>query len=209
MLSRTILPVFTHRPLVAVTLAAALGTACRPTEATKSAADSTPVAAAPDSQYTPTAMIAAFRRKAGAQTLRLGPGAATHRDTLVTRYVHALERADTAAFRAMQLDVGEFAWLYYLDSPMARTPYELDPDVMWMQIASQSTRGLTRALARFGGRSLGTTATTCEAPTVSGSLRLHACSVTLRPSDAPAVVLPLSIVERDGRFKFVGYGNPL
>jgi hypothetical protein len=93
---------------------------------------------------------------------------------------------------------------------MAQKPYELDPDVMWMQIGSQSQRGLTRALARFGGHPLGATRTACEDPKPAGALRLHACTLTWRPAGASAdFAMPLSIVERDGRFKFVGYGNKL
>jgi hypothetical protein len=208
MLSRTVHPVFPRRRLASLLLAAALGTACRPTESTKVATDST--AAGADSQFTPAAMIAAFRAKIPGHPTQLGAGAATDRGALVAGYARALERGDTTALRAMQLDVAEFAWLYYVDSPMAQQPYELDPDVMWMQISSQSTRGLTRALARFGGHALGAPAPTCEAPKAAGALRLHACTLTLRAPDTRTdVTIPLSIVERDGRFKFVGYGNGL
>ena len=211
MLSRTVPPVFHTRKLATLVLTtiAALGAGCRPTERTKAAIDSTQASTA-DSQYTPAAMVAAFRAKVPDHPTRLGAGATTDRDALVAGYVRALERSDTAAFRAMRMDVGEFAWLYYLDSPMARAPYELDPDVMWLQISSQSTRGLTRALARFGGDPLGTPTPTCEPPKLAGALRLHTCALTLRAPDTRTdVTIPLSIVERDGRFKFVGYGNGL
>jgi hypothetical protein len=197
--------VFTPRTLttLALTAIAALGAACRP-------ADSPPVAAAGDGQFTPAAMVAAFRAKLPGHPTRLGAGATTDRDALVAGYVRALERGDTTAFRAMQLDVAEFAWLYYLDSPMAQQPYELDPDVMWLQISSQSARGLTRALAHFGRHALGAPVPTCEPPKRAGALRLHACTLTLRAPDTRTdVTIPLSIVERDGRFKFVGYGNGL
>jgi len=186
----------------------ALG-ACRGADARTDAPTTTPTAAS-DSQYTPAAMVAAFRAKVADHPTQLGAGATTRRDALVAGYVRALAHSDTAAFRAMQMTVGEFAWLYYLDSPMARKPYELDPDVMCLQISSQSTRGLTRALARFGGHALGAPTPACEPPQTAGALRLHTCAVTLRAPDTRTdVTIPLSIVERDGRFKFVGYGNGL
>lgn len=166
-------------------------------------------AARADSQYAPAAMIARFRQQqAPARVTAFGSDASTSRDALVARYVHALEHADTAAFRAMRLSLGEFAWTYYADAPLAKPPYELDPDVMWMQISAQSDRGLTRALQRFGGRPFGLTTTRCEAPTTSGALRFHTCTIT-GTITGRAVALPLSIVERDGRFKFVGYANQL
>jgi hypothetical protein len=155
-------------------------------------------------------MIAALRGKLADHPARLGGGATTDRDSLIARYAHALERRDTSAFEPMRLGIGEFAWLYYLDSPMAQRPYELDPDVMWMQLSAQSARGLTRALQRFGGSSLGTWRSTCAEPTTHGALRLHDCHFAFHPGGGAAeFTLPLSIAERDGRFKFVGYGNPL
>jgi hypothetical protein len=189
----------------------ALGSACRAADtSTKSTVDSSRTPAGADSQYTPAEMIAAFRAKVGDHATQLGGGATTERDSLVARYARALERADTSAFEPMRLSAGEFAWLYYLDSPMAQRPYELDPDVMWMQMSAQSARGLTRALQRFGGHSLGAWRATCPAPSARGTLRLYECTFAFHPGGAAtAVTLPLAIVERDGRFKFVGYGNPL
>lgn len=157
-----------------------------------------------DSQYLPAVMAARFRARVPEHPTHLGDGAATDRDTLVARYVRALERADTAAFRRMRLSVSEFAWLYYLDAPLAQQPYALDPEVMWTQITAQSDRGLSRAVERFGGRPFGLTAATCKPATPAGGMRLHTCEVVGRE-----ITLPLSLVERDGWFKFVGYGNQL
>jgi hypothetical protein len=124
--------------------------------------------------------------------------------------VRGVERADTAALRPLALTVSEFAWLYYLDSPMAQKPYELDPDVMWMQISSQSQKGFVRALNVYGGKSFGAWTSTCDAPRPVGALRLHECTITLRAQGVAApAALKLSAVERDGRFKLVGFGTNL
>ncbi|AHG89429.1 hypothetical protein J421_1892 [Gemmatirosa kalamazoonensis] len=162
---------------------------------------------AADSAYAPSVMIARFRQQVPERPTRLGDGAAEGADTLLARWARGVAARDTAALRPLALTVSEFAWLYYADSPMAQPPYELDPDVMWTQISSQSARGLTRALQRFGGRSLGAVRSACTAPRVSRALRLYDCTVAV-PA-AGGATLRLSVVERDGRFKLVGFGTNL
>jgi hypothetical protein len=161
-------------------------------------------------QYTPAAMVARFRRSVPERPTALGRGAATSADSLLARWVRGVEARDSAALAPLALTASEFAWLYYLDSPMARPPYELDPDVLWVQTASRSARGLARTLERYGGRRLGRWRAACEPPATSGALRLHACAVSFRPAGAAADVrLPLSVVERDGRFKLLGLATDL
>lgn len=133
------------------------------------------------------------------------------RDSLVAAFVGSVERRDSTALRALALNIGEFAYLYYPDAPLAQPPYDLDPETMWLQIGAESGRGAARTLARYGGR-LGFVSYRCEpAPRVSGPVTLwNACTVTHR-SASGAVTEPLfgSIIERDGWFKFVGLSNRL
>lgn len=152
--------------------------------------------------YAPATMIVAFRARVPERPTTLDGAPSV--DSLLARYVRGVEARDTAALRPLAMTASEFAWLYYLDSPMAQKPYELDPDAMWTQISAQSTRGLARALERLGGRPLGAWRAACAPPRVAGALRLHDCTVS-----APDVALRLSVVERDGRFKLVGFGTSL
>lgn len=147
---------------------------------------------------------------------RIGPAPAhlagfRSRDSLVAAFARAVDRRDTAAVRSLGLTVEEFAYLYYPDAPLAKPPYELDPETMWLQIGAESDRGAARTLARYGGR-LGFVSYRCEAaPRVSGAVTLwNGCAVTHR-GPAGTVTEPLfgSIIERDGWYKFVGLSNRL
>jgi hypothetical protein len=196
-----------HGAVIAAALVASLS-ACR--AADQPSATAPAKAAGADSQYTPAAMAARFRRSVPEHPTQLGGGATASADSLVARWVRGVETRDTAGLAPLALTVSEFAWLYYLDSPMAQPPYELDPEVMWAQVSSQSARGLARTLERYGGRPLGPWRAGCEPARAAGALRLTTCTVSFRPPGAAAEVrLPLSVVERDGRFKLVGFGTSL
>ena len=185
------------RRTLALVLCAALG-GCREREPARAPA------AVDSNAYAPATLIARFRARVGDHPAQLGAGAAESVDVLLARYVRGVERADTAALAALALTEGEFAWLYYVDSPMARPPYELDPETMWSQIRGQSARGLERVLARYGGRPAGARGWACAAPQPSGAIVRHDCSVTLHGRK-----LRLGVVERDARFKLVGLGTDL
>jgi hypothetical protein len=133
-----------------------------------------------------------------------------NRDSLVHLFHQALARRDTAVLDRLQITREEFAYLYYPDSKMSHPPYELGPDVMWTQIQSQSDRGLRRLLAKYGERSFRIRGLVCTPPEHQNRVVIHQCGVQL--SDAAGAKpeqLFGSIIERDGRFKFVGYANRL
>ncbi len=166
--------------------------------------------AAADSLYAPAALIVAFRDRVPGRPTQLGGGATTSLDSLLARYAHAVERADTAALRSLVLTPSEFAWLYYLDSPMAQTPYELDPETMWLQIRSRGEQGEARALALLGGKPLGAWRHACGAFRTSGALSLVDCTITLGGRGGAAdTALRLSIVGREGRYKLVSLATSL
>lgn len=153
--------------------------------------------------------LARMRARIGAPPAHLA-GFRT-RDSLVDAFVRAVDGRDSIALRSLALTVEEFAYLYYPDAPLAKPPYELDPETMWLQIGAESGRGATRTLQRYGGR-LGFVSYQCEAaPRVSGAVTLwNACAVTHRTT-AGLVTEPLfgSVIERDGWYKFVGLSNRL
>lgn len=139
--------------------------------------------------------------------------AAPSRDALVARWAAAVAGSDTATLNALVLDRAEFAWLYYPTSRMSLPPYEAPPALLWGQLLASSEEGITQLLRRHGGQRFQVDAVRCpEPPVAEGDNRLHErCEVRMRtPGDAlPPARLFGTIVERDGRFKFLGYANAL
>lgn len=140
-------------------------------------------------------------------------GGASSRNELVRQYVRALERGDTAALRALAIDRGEFAYLYYPTTPQARPPYDLSPSLMWFLLQENSQRGMVHAIEERGGRSLGYLGYSCDGGashegenTVAGP-----CLIRRRQPRGDVVQERLFglIVERDHRFKLLSLANKL
>ncbi len=137
-------------------------------------------------------------------------GGERSREALVRAFVHAIERADTAAVRRMILSRAEFAYLYYPSTEFTRPPRRMSPDLLWFLTMQESEKGIGRLFERRGGTRLGYVATRCDPhPRVEGRNRLwDRCRVTLRTTDGTKTERLFStIIERDGRFKFVSYKN--
>lgn len=142
----------------------------------------------------------------------LDDGAARSRDALVARFVRALESRDTASLRAMAITRGEFAWLYYPSTIYARPPYETGPETIWQLMSARSAGGLSRVVARVGGAPIRLLGYACAAaPKIEGPNRYHEqCYLRYQRAGTDSVErrrLFGSIMERNGRFKFVGYAN--
>lgn len=139
--------------------------------------------------------------------------AAASREALVRRWLKAVAASDTAALNQLVLDRAEFAFLYYPASAMSQPPYEAPPQLLWGQILASSNEGLPKVLARFAGQSVALEQLACpDSGTAEGDNRLYAnCTVTVRTGSAAPVTGRLfgSIIERQGRFKFLGYANAL
>lgn len=138
-------------------------------------------------------------------------GGAGSRDALARRFVAAAARRDTAALRGLLVTRAEFAWLYFPHARLARPPYGVDPGFLWMQVGSNTARDLPKALERL---SPGTTlrALTCgDGGLVEGPNRLHegCLAVVSRGGRRDTLSAFGSILERDGRFKFLSYANRL
>jgi hypothetical protein len=132
---------------------------------------------------------------------------------LVTALLGAVARHDTASLRALVLDRAEFAWLYFPDTKFTAPPYELGPELVWLQQGMASESGVVRLLNRFGGRSLRLLTLSCpDAPSIEGDNRIvGGCRVRFSVADAPAQELKLfgALLNRDGRYKFLSYANDL
>jgi hypothetical protein len=139
--------------------------------------------------------------------------ASPSRDALIARWAAAIAKNDTSDLNAMIMDRNEFAWLYYPESPMAKPPYEAPPQLLWGQLLASSNKGATQLVNRFGGSRVTVSRVRCPTPPdTQGANVLHSkCEARL---DAPGKqtvdgVLFGTIIERDGRFKFVGLSTDL
>jgi hypothetical protein len=141
------------------------------------------------------------------------------RERLVRRFARAVERADTAALRAMVVSRAEFAWLYYPTSPYTRRPTRQNAALAWELLLMDSQKGVTRLLDRYGGRPLHLVGHTCAPEPQTQSDRTAAvpvrfwydCTLRLAPPGADTTEIRLfgPIMERDGRFKLFSYSNDL
>lgn len=133
------------------------------------------------------------------------------RAALVARLAGAITRRDTADLNAMVLNRAEFAWLFYEESPLSRPPYEAPPGLLWSQIITTSDEGIRQLMTRLGGKSIEVSDLACpNAAEQEGRNTLYKrCTVrfTARGEKPLEGNLFGSIIERDGRFKFVGLGN--
>jgi hypothetical protein len=137
-------------------------------------------------------------------------GGAESREALVRGFVRAVERADTAAVRRMILSRAEFAYLYYPSTELTHPPRRTSPELLWFLTMQESEKGIGRLFARRGGEPLGYVSQGCAAePRAEGENRLwDRCTVTVeRDGETKAERLFSTIIERDGRYKFVSYQN--
>lgn len=165
------------------------------------------VVAVVDSALTPEEHLRRFRE--GLEPVRTLEGGASSRDALVEAWADAMERGDTARLVALHLTRAEFAYLYFPESPYAAPPTRTPPDFLWFQFRAGSEKGLNRAVRRLGGRPLRIDALACAPPKSHGSSLLHeGCTVRRRTAEGTVEErLFGTIVEREGRFKFVTYAN--
>ncbi len=179
-----------------------------------------------DSILPPEVELQHFRAGIAQAPAGLEAGAPS-REELVRRFVDALEAGDTLAITALAISRAEFAYLYYPSSQYARDPYRMSPALLWFMIGENSHKGSTRAVRRYGGRPLGYTGHRCDPEprregenllwtgcVLLGATPLEArqpgaTSLGAAPAAEAGVRLFGSIVERQGRFKFVSFANPL
>jgi hypothetical protein len=137
-------------------------------------------------------------------------GGATSREALVRRFVRAVTRRDTTSAREMVLSRAEFAYLYYPHSPFTREPHKQMAGLVWFLTQANSSKGIARAFERLSGQPLRYREHRCNArPRRQGpNLLWEDCVVRLTDGGAQAELrLFGSIIQRDGRVKFVSYAN--
>jgi hypothetical protein len=139
-------------------------------------------------------------------------GGASSRDELVARFTDALAAGDRARLAGLALTAAEFAYLYYPYTRFTRRPYELGPGLVWFQLENYGSKGLNRAIDRYGGRPLRVVGHECGVLEQEGPNRVwNECVVRhVRASgDTARASLFGAILERDGQYKFISYGNRL
>jgi hypothetical protein len=165
-----------------------------------------------DSALTPDEHRRRFRELYGnpPTTTALTNGADS-RDALARQFIEALVTRDSMALVALQVTPMEFLDLYYPQSQFSRPPYELSPQLAWMQISLNSDKGLVRVLRRFTNPGIRYVSHRCPAAATSlGAGRVwEGCTVTFVVDTAPPETHRLfgGIFEYDGQFKFLGYTN--
>jgi hypothetical protein len=146
-------------------------------------------------------------------------GGADSRAALVDALLRRLEAADTLGIAELGMTPAEFAWLYYPHTMYTSPPYELAPGLVWFQLQNVSSRGLSRLLQAYAGKTLHDTGHRCpDEGEPFGTGRIwHGCSVEgmVRPEDADPDAAPVpveerlfgSILEVGGRYKFVSFAG--
>ena len=189
---------------------AALLSACAGEARSASAAAAT--AGVVDSALPIPVLLDRFRATTVDTPTVLRGGAASPRD-LVEALVGALATHDTATLRSLVLSRAEFAWLYYPHTKFTSRPYELGPELVWLQHAAASEKGAVRLLSRYGGAVLGLRSVTCADSAVSeGPNRIvGGCRVRLTSPEGAVQERRLfgALLNRDGRYKFLSYANDL
>lgn len=165
------------------------------------------VVAVVDSALAPEEHLRRFR--GGLEPVHALDSVAPSRDALVEAWAEAIERQDTARLVSLHLTRAEFAYLYFPESPYAAPPARTPPEFLWFQFRENSEKGLNRAVRRLGGRPLELEALACAAPRPHGRSLLHERCTARRRTAEGLVEQRLfgTILERDGRFKFVSYAN--
>ncbi len=152
-----------------------------------------------------------FRVAIGGDSVRALENGAPSRDLLVQHFIGALAASDTASLAKSLLSAREFAWLVYPESPYTHAPYTQSPALVWNQIQNPGASGLTRLVRRLAGKQLRYDRYECQdKPDHQGRNSIWT-GCTVRVAEPGEQVrnrrLFGSIIERDGRFKFVSYSN--
>jgi hypothetical protein len=152
-----------------------------------------------------------FRKQLPGDSATALAGGSESREELVRRFVRALAANDTADLRAMAVHGREFADLYYPESPYARPPYRQSPALAWSLIQNPSTSGLTKLIRRLGGKPMTYIGHKCDPKVLheGRNTRYAGCLVTVIEGKGQPVTRRYfgSIIERDGKYKFMSYTN--
>jgi hypothetical protein len=133
-------------------------------------------------------------------------------DRAVRRLWEAVQRSDTAALRTIVMNRREFAYLYYPTSPFTRAPSKQEPGLVWFLHLQNSEKGVSRLLARYGGKPLPVVRSECRPPARrEGANVIWDDCVQRLVSGTDTVVMRLfgGVYERNGRFKIFSFSNDM
>jgi hypothetical protein len=200
-----------HRPLAFV-LAATIVAACDRAQTPSADRADRPAGYVVDSSHSIDTLLARFRATvADTPTTLVGGEASAER--LAREFLRAVSSNDSASIRRLVVNRAEFAWLYYPHTRFTKPPYELDPDLLWLQLNESSEKGIVRALRRYAGSSLRFEALVCpDSGAIEGPNRVRiGCQVRFANADSAARTMRFfgSLLERDGRWKIISYANDL
>lgn len=206
------MPSVRFRALLLLTLVAVAVGACDRRASDSAASRDYPPGYVVDSALPIDTLLARFRATLPDTPSTLVGGEASP-ERLTRALLGALTAHDTATIRRLVLNRSEFGWLYYPHTRYTRRPYELGPELLWIQVNENSEKGIVRLLRRYGGSRLRFDALACpDSAIVEGPNTITGpCTVTFAAADSAARTMQMfgSIIARDGRVKFVSYANEL
>lgn len=152
------------------------------------------------------------RFRVGLKEVTRFEGGGSSQTEVARRFLAAVAQRDTVVLSGLMVSRAEFAWLVFPDHLYAKPPYELDPAIFWMQISSESEKGLTRLLRRYGGVRLEFLGVNCLRDTLQirgGPIQLWSpCRLRYRAGDSVLTQrLFGSLAARDGRFQLLSLAN--
>jgi len=152
-----------------------------------------------------------FRAQLGGDSATALANASESREALVRRFVRAVAANDTNDLKAMAFRSREFADLYYPESPYSRPPYHQPPALAWSLIQNPSTSGLTRLIHNLGGKPITYVSHKCDPKVLHAgrNTRYAGCLITVVEGNGAPVTRRYfgSIIQRDGKYKFLSYTN--
>jgi len=154
-----------------------------------------------DSLFPPEVEMARFRATVpgAAPTALDGPRT---RAELIRRFVKAVETNDSLELNRLLISKAEFAYLYFPSSVYSKPPYRQKPGLVWFRMTETTQKGIGRVLARDGGKTLASTHRCPNPPKTEGKNRIWTdCTLPVQRR------LFGSIIERNGRFKFLTYAS--
>lgn len=200
---------FTLLVIMAVAIAVV---ACDRAASSDGGADARPPGYVVDSALPIDTLLARFRATIPDTPTTLAGGEASA-ERLAREFLRAVASNDTATIRRLVVNRAEFAWLYYPHTRFTKPPYELGAELLWIQINEASEKGIVRTLRRYGGSPLRFEALSCpDSAGAEGPNRVTVgCQLSFAAGDSAARSLRLfgSLLERDGRWKFISYANEL
>ena len=160
-----------------------------------------------DSILPPDEALRRFQAAIGSAPARLaGP---TCREALVKAFFAALDNHDAGALEALGVTKGEFAYLIYPGSSASHRPFYQPPEIAWLLLVKSSATGFSRLLHRAAGGVITYRSHTCAKAERDGESTLYRNCIVHVVEAGKALDRRLfgTIVERDGRFKFLGFDN--